>query len=418
MPRSKYIGGARGSRSGTIIIVPAVREGKKIIEPEKIYARRRYRDPETGKLREKKRLVQTRTEAKEKQHELLDEIKADKKKLAQAADPENKTWSDLLAYFRKRYAKPAEYRGGVKIGGYITIRNLNWQLNVVKTFFAAGRRLRTITYDDLADLKTKRLETDIVTVRTKTTKKKGVEKVATRRPRSATAVHRDLQLVRRMFNIAIQKKWLTENPFKGGDPLIPTAGEPERMRILSHQEEKSLIEVCFGQREHTGDAVIFALETVTRENEQFAVTCEQVDLVAGVIPVYRVPGNRKRLFDRWIPISDRLRPVLKKLIAAAGGSGPLFPQRDLKRSFKTALRLAGIEGMRWHDLRHTGITWMLEATGDPGLVMKVSGHKEWKTFLRYVNFNADVARRFAQQIDAHRARVESEHSKRSESRAN
>ena len=32
----------------------------------------------------------------------------------------------------------------------------------------------------------------------------------------------------------------------------------------------------------------------------------------------------------------------------------------MKRSFKTAARKAGIEGLRIHDLKHTAITWLLQ----------------------------------------------------------
>jgi hypothetical protein len=56
----------RGSKDGSIIIVPAVRHGRRIIEPERIYARRRYRDPLSGKLRGKKRLVGSLSEARSK----------------------------------------------------------------------------------------------------------------------------------------------------------------------------------------------------------------------------------------------------------------------------------------------------------------------------------------------------------------
>jgi len=53
----------------------------------------------------------------------------------------------------------------------------------------------------------------------------------------------------------------------------------------------------------------------------------------------------------------------------SGGSEFVFPSEEsksghiawLKRSFKTACRNAQIEGLRFHDLKHTAITRMVEA---------------------------------------------------------
>jgi len=175
------------------------------------------------------------------------------------------------------------------------------------------------------------------------------------------------------------------------------------MRILTQAEERRLLDCCVGPREHLGPAIVFALETAMREGEQFGTTVADVDLAGGVIIVKRMADNKKRVFDRLVPISEQLRPVLEQLVAEAAGKRSLFKHRELKRSFHTACRLAGIEGLRWHDLRHTAITWMLAATGDPAMVMKISGHTQWRTFLRYVNVNAELARGVAAKMNARRA---------------
>ena len=41
-------------------------------------------------------------------------------------------------------------------------------------------------------------------------------------------------------------------------------------------------------------------------------------------------------------------------------------------------------------------------------VMKISGHTQWATFLRYVNTNAETAQRAAHLLNAQRARFEVE----------
>jgi integrase len=82
--------------------------------------------------------------------------------------------------------------------------------------------------------------------------------------------------------------------------------------------------------------------------------------------------------------------------------------RTIKRSFQTACRLAGLVDFRFHDLRHTAITWMVQAGRPDSEVMKVAGLTNWKTFLRYKNINAEIARRVARALDHYHADYQAE----------
>jgi integrase len=50
-------------------------------------------------------------------------------------------------------------------------------------------------------------------------------------------------------------------------------------------------------------------------------------------------------------------------------------------------------------LRHTAITRMLEKNISPPLVMKISGHTQSKTFLRYVNQSESSIFDIAMKLD-------------------
>lgn len=72
----------------------------------------------------------------------------------------------------------------------------------------------------------------------------------------------------------------------------------------------------------------------------------------------------------------------------------------IKRAWKSSCRLADIGDLHFHDLRHTAVTRMV-ATGLPSTeIMRISGHKQAKTFLRYVNPKADSLRRAASMLSA------------------
>jgi integrase len=95
-------------------------------------------------------------------------------------------------------------------------------------------------------------------------------------------------------------------------------------------------------------------------------------------------------------IPQYLRRVLLKQKIKTQHSGYVFLTNEgapyspnnpsaLKRTFGTACKKAGIEGLRFHDLRHTAATRMIENTGNIVAVSKILGHADIKTTMRYAH---------------------------------
>ena len=59
------------------------------------------------------------------------------------------------------------------------------------------------------------------------------------------------------------------------------------------------------------------------------------------------------------------------------------PLQRITRSFRTALRDAGITDFRFHDLRHCASTNLRRAGVDTATAMKIVGHKSEKMWKRY-----------------------------------
>ena len=57
--------------------------------------------------------------------------------------------------------------------------------------------------------------------------------------------------------------------------------------------------------------------------------------------------------------------------------------KRIKRAFHTAVRKAGIENLRFHDLRHCAATNLRRAGVDTVTAMKIVGHKSEKMHRRY-----------------------------------
>ena len=61
----------------------------------------------------------------------------------------------------------------------------------------------------------------------------------------------------------------------------------------------------------------------------------------------------------------------------------------LEQAWRRLLMRAGIKGLRFHDLRHEGVSRLFERGLNVIEVSSVSGHKELRMLKRYTHLNAD-----------------------------
>ena len=158
-----------------------------------------------------------------------------------------------------------------------------------------------------------------------------------------------------------------------------------RLRFLSREECKALIDSCMGVLK---SIVVFALNTGCRKGEILSLEWEKhVDLRHGFITLDKTKnGNR-----REIPINDTLRSVLQGLTRRLDVPYVFLdpvtgkPYKDVKRSFKTAKRRAGIRDFKFHDTRHTFASHLVMGGVDITTVSKLLGHKSLTMTLRYAH---------------------------------
>jgi integrase len=344
-----------------------------------VFARITYTD-EKGKRHEQESRANNRTHAKEIIKQLLRDLDDHGEKSLDAA---RMTFSDLSDYYKKHYLKPAEYMDGRKIAGQRSYRSRQTLLKYLRSYFG-HRKLRSITHGSIEKYRAERLAT--VTVR-------GSQ-------RSITSVNRELQLMRRMFNIAQREDWIIKNPFAQSGSLISIADEHKRERILTREEESVLIAACSGKRAHIRSIVICALDTGMRQGEILKLKWADIHLQGCVITVQAF--NTKTMRERQVVISDRLVDDLEKLYEQSPKEpdGLVFGISDnIKKAFNTARRIAGLPDVRFHDLRHTHATRLISMHMPLSEVGRLLGHTQANTTLRYVNANIETARRAAALIN-------------------
>lgn len=372
-------------------------------------ARVRYLDND-GRRREKTRRCATYSDAVIKRRELRAEIK---KELAAELEPEKpKLFSEVIDHYENEYVKEAEYSGNEKVAGLrSSLKHIRSELEMFRQEFGAVL-VTKITYEDIRRFKAKRLaapveetvtekiplteqEKEIYRAQKSYNRKYKYRKVKRSAPRAVASVNRELERLRRIFNIALRQNWLDKSPFQLGDSIISRAAEVERVRILSADEEKRLLAACTDKREHLRAILIAALDTALRKSELFTLTWDDINFDKKTIRVKAL--NAKTLKSRIVPVSSRLLRELEALKDYP--SETVFGQRDAKHAFYNALRHAGIKDFRFHDLRGTAITRLLRAGMPASEVMKISGHSEFKTFLRYVKLDDDTVERARKALD-------------------
>jgi integrase len=306
----------------------------------------------------------------------------------QAPRHERNTFAELCDYFEKHYVKAAEYVEGRKVSGVRSLATAKGQLSVLRDHFGV-RQLRSITHADVREFRATRL----------------AQKTRTDGQRSIASVNRELSMLRRMFNVAQREGWILKNPFGSGDSLISVADEQKRERILTRAEETKLLAACeTSQRAHLKGILICALDTGMRQGEIFSLRWRDVDIENGLVNIQAF--HTKTMKERQVAMTTRLALELEQLKASApdNPNGLVFGINDnVKRSFGAARSDAGLQDLRFHDLRHTAATRLVGAHVPLSEVGRVLGHTQANTTYRYVNANIETAKRAAAALDAFNA---------------
>jgi len=208
-----------------------------------------------------------------------------------------------------------------------------------------------------------------------------------------STVNRGLAILRRMLNLA--KEWGFLEGDLGRIRLLPERDNLKE-RILSGEEEKALLSECCG---HLRPIVSTALKTGMRRGEILNLEWRQVDLRNGTIRVERTKSGRTRYVDVNSALAEELSALWKPgrvYVFANPETGKPFA--DVKRAFKGACKRAGIRGLRFHDLRHTFATRLVESGVDLITVKELLGHSTVRITERYTHPSRERKREAVEKL--------------------
>ncbi len=199
-----------------------------------------------------------------------------------------------------------------------------------------------------------------------------------------STINRALACLKHLFNIAKRwKKFFGENPVSQVDFFEETK---HIERVLTYEEENKLLQCS---ADHLKPIIICALNTGMRKGEILSLQWTDVDLENNLITIDAT--NTKSKKTKKIYINSKLRGILLELKLKSGGEDIVFlgqdskPIKRLRTSFDNACRRANIKELRFHDLRHTAATRMIENGANIVAVSKILGHSTLSMTMRYTH---------------------------------
>lgn len=98
---------------------------------------------------------------------------------------------------------------------------------------------------------------------------------------------------------------------------------------------------------------------------------------------------------RHVPLSQPAMDIINQLPKFAGcpyllpNPKTLKPYSDIKRGWMVARKLAGLEDVHLHDLRHTAASWLIAGGVEIYTVGKILGHSSIASTQRYAHLADD-----------------------------
>jgi integrase len=149
-----------------------------------------------------------------------------------------------------------------------------------------------------------------------------------------------------------------------------------------------------GYTDHLTPIVLLALNTGMRRGELFHLKWRDVDLVTLGVTVRGAGAKSGR--TRHIPLNTEAHDVITRWQPEqVDPDGLVFPGDDgdplvtLKTAWLAVAKVAKLNGFRFHDLRHTFASKLVQAGVDLASVRALLGHSDFALTLRYAHLAAE-----------------------------
>jgi integrase len=189
---------------------------------------------------------------------------------------------------------------------------------------------------------------------------------------------------------ALFRKYPFQNPFT---IVKPPVEDNQRERRLNKDEETRLLDACdkmYKNKDNLKRVIAFALETAMRAGEILKLEWHEVDFETRSIHIPKHKCKTKR--DRTVPITSTCLRILKEQRAANSDAVSRFvfgmweSSDVLGHRFKVLTKNAGIDDLKFHDLRHEAASRFFEKSQLNDIeIALITGHSDLRTLKRYTH---------------------------------
>lgn len=201
---------------------------------------------------------------------------------------------------------------------------------------------------------------------------------------SNKTINNILTMIKTVFNVALKEELIYKNPIISVQKLRV---EHYEMSYLDREEIEKILNTAQDYYPEFYPLLLTAIMTGLRQGELLALKWKDIDFKNKEITVnktlYRNKAQAPKTLqsNRKVNIPDNLLEVLYKIkktdddiVFPNKNNGYTDPNNMVKRYFKPCLQWAGVKEIRFHDLRHTFATLLIDKNAPPKYIQAQMGH--------------------------------------------
>ncbi len=208
---------------------------------------------------------------------------------------------------------------------------------------------------------------------------------------SPGTVKRELVVMAHLFEVA-RREWgiPIANPVRDIKTPADNKARDRRLQLGSgdqENEETRLLRACRAARNPNLLPIVrLALETAMRQGELLGLRWEHVNIAKRIAHLPETKNGDARTVPLSTTAVETLRSLPRNLNGQVFGG---LTSEAVKQSFVRAVRRAGIEDLRFHDLRHEATSRLFERGLNIMEVAAITGHKDLRMLRRYTHLRAE-----------------------------
>ncbi|ABM69725.1 tyrosine-type recombinase/integrase [Prochlorococcus marinus] len=204
-------------------------------------------------------------------------------------------------------------------------------------------------------------------------------------------VMRELRILRVLIDWARDERGaeIKDNPAR--QLRVRGTGDARAPFLTNEDEKRLLFELSQMSNQNHLRLTKLALTTGFRRSELLSLTWRNIDLKKKLLYIYRkncaAIDNSSGM--RLVPFPEKAQKILEELQGRDGKVIELS-KGAARNGFDKARKKAGLETLRFHDLRHIAISRMWRSGMSALEISACSGHRDIKMLMRYSHFQLSI----------------------------